>query len=212
MADEGAAKLSVRAVAREVGMVSSAVYRYFPTRDELLTALIVDAYDALAEAVEQAAEIHSSDCVRIRWRAVCAAVRRWGSQHPHEYRLIFGSPIPGYRAPQETVAPAARIPGALLGVVGDGWKSGQITVGASPPTAALLNGQVTDIATALVPGLPPVVVLRCAIAWTQLFGMVTFELFGQFVGSLDPADEFFDAAVEAMADVIGMSAGAHHTG
>src|SRR5689334_9606890 len=85
LASDGAAALSLRAVARELGMASSAVYRYFPSRDDLLTALIVDAYNALGDAAEQAdAERPRSDLLG-RWQAACAAVRTWAIAHPHEY-------------------------------------------------------------------------------------------------------------------------------
>lgn len=106
---EGAAKLSLRAVARELGMVSSALYRYFPSRDELLTALIIDAYDSVGAAAETA-DAHARAAgapPRTRWIAVCEAVRSWAVEHPHEYALIHGSPVPGYSAPS---TPSARPP------------------------------------------------------------------------------------------------------
>jgi AcrR family transcriptional regulator len=210
VAAEGAARLSVRAVAREVGMVSSAVYRYFPSRDELLTALIIDAYDALGLAVEKAVASVPPERARARWRAACAAVRNWATAGPQQYGLLFGSPVPGYRAPQDTVAPGARVPVALMAVVRDGWVAGRLT--GSAPVASTseqlsprLSGQLAAIGDASAGELPPAVVLSVAVAWTQLFGMVTFELFGQLAGSLDPADDFFDAAVDAMADLIGLA-------
>src|SRR3954471_654211 len=103
VAEEGSAALSLRAVAREVGMVSSAVYRYFPSRDSLLTALIVEAYDGLGTAVERAvAKVPADDLVG-RWNTICDRVRRWAIANPHEYALIYGSPVPGYRAPVTTI-------------------------------------------------------------------------------------------------------------
>ncbi|WP_234286134.1 TetR/AcrR family transcriptional regulator, partial [Streptomyces venezuelae] len=109
LAAEGAAKLSLRAVARELGMVSSALYRYFPSRDDLLTALIVDAYDAVGAAAERAVADTAGQRPLDRWTAVCRAVRAWAVAHPHEYALIYGSPVPGYTAPQDTIAPAGRV-------------------------------------------------------------------------------------------------------
>ena len=108
LANDGAAGLSLRAVAREMGMASSAVYRYFASRDDLLTALIIDGYNAVSDAVEAA----EAACPRAdhlgRWLAVCRAVRAWALAHPHEYALLYGSPVPGYQAPQDTIAPATR--------------------------------------------------------------------------------------------------------
>lgn len=97
LATDGA-NLSLRAVARDMGMVSSAIYRYFPSRDDLLTALILEAYDALGDAVEAADAAVGRDDLRGRWHAVCRAARAWALAHPAEYALIYGSPVPGYAA------------------------------------------------------------------------------------------------------------------
>jgi AcrR family transcriptional regulator len=205
VAVDGAAKLSVRAVARDVGMVSSAVYRYFPTRDDLLTALIIDAYDALGNAVELADAGVAADDIRARWRVMCMAVRDWARAHPHEYALIYGSPIPDYHAPQDTIGPAARLPTALFAAIGHGWSIGAIDAATDEPIPARLEGQLHAVAEALAPDMPPAVVLWVGIAWTQLFGMVTFELFGQFKNTVDPADDFFETTVGVMADFLGLA-------
>src|SRR4051812_35528760 len=124
LATQGAANLSLRAVARELGMVSSAVYRYFASRDELLTGLIIDAYNAMGEAVETTeAAVDRSDLVA-RHRAICHAVRDWALTHPHEYALTYGSPVPGYAAPTDTIGPASRVALVLLRVIEDGVGAG----------------------------------------------------------------------------------------
>src|ERR1700710_1427592 len=117
VAEQGASALSLRAVAREVGMVSSAIYRYFPSRDDLLTALIVDAFDAVGRAAEDADATCAEDDVRGRWLAVAIAVRRWALTNPHEYALVYGSPVPGYAAPTDTVDPATRVSLVFLRLV-----------------------------------------------------------------------------------------------
>jgi len=198
LAAQGAQGLSLRAVARELGMVSSALYRYFPSRDELLTALIIDAYDALGSAAEAASAGLPAAEVRGRWRAVCGAMRDWALAHPHEYALIYGSPVPGYQAPQATIASAIRV----VRVLGD-----LLTSAAgddSPPLPPVLGEQAAIAADAIAPGVPGTVIRRGLTAWAQLFGMISFEIFGQFVGSLDPAGEFFGYAVEQMADFVGI--------
>src|SRR4029077_14703471 len=93
LARDGAAALSLRAVARDVGMVSSAVYRYFPSRDDLLTALIVDAYDAAGQAAEDADTAAIGRGLDDRWLAVAGAIRDWARANPHEYALVYGSPV-----------------------------------------------------------------------------------------------------------------------
>jgi len=207
LAAHGAQGLSLRAVARELGMVSSALYRYFPSRDELLTALIIDAYDALGDAAEAAGAGRPAADIRGRWAATCHAVRNWALAHPHEYALIYGSPVPGYQAPQATVVPAARIARVAGGLVADAWREARVAGGGAAPLTPLppeLAEQAAVVADAIAPGVPGAVIARLLIAWTQLFGMISFELFGQFVGSADPADAFFGYAVEQMADFIGL--------
>jgi AcrR family transcriptional regulator len=210
----GADGISLRAVARELGMVSSALYRYFPSRDDLLTALIIDAYDAVGEAAEQAIADGKPDDSwgRDRWLAACHAIRRWALAHPHEYALIYGSPVPGYRAPQATIGPAARVPVALVGVLAAATEAGELGddagAHAGPDTAAdALAGGLADQAAALAAVLAspvaPDVLVRAVIAWTQLFGMISWELFGQFVGSFEPADAFFAHAVDQLATFVG---------
>src|SRR4051794_1206375 len=115
LAEVGPAALSVRQIARDVGLVSSAVYRYFPSRDELLTALIVEAYDELGDAVEQAdAGVRRRADLARRFRAVADAIHDWARANPHEYALLYGSPVPGYVAPDATVSPAVRVSGTFL--------------------------------------------------------------------------------------------------
>ncbi|MBA3338271.1 MAG: TetR/AcrR family transcriptional regulator, partial [Geodermatophilaceae bacterium] len=126
LAEHGAAGLSLRAVARELGMVSSALYRYFPSRDELLTALILEAYGSLADAGAAAQARVSRTDYRRRWLVTCRAVRRWAIAHPHEYALIYGSPVPGYMAPQETIEPAARVMLLFVDVVRDAALNGAL--------------------------------------------------------------------------------------
>jgi AcrR family transcriptional regulator len=213
LAETGAHGLSLRAVARELGMVSSALYRYFPSRDDLLTALIIDAYDAMGEVAETAIAARARP--RVRWLAACHAIRGWALAHPHEYALIYGSPVPGYRAPQATVGPASRVPLAFMGVLRDAVASGDMPAGgddgaaAGPRLGGALADQAAAAAAALVtgpglPAVPPEVAVRAVTAWTQLFGMISFELFGQFVGSFEPADALFEYAVAQLAAFVGL--------
>ncbi|ANW21486.1 TetR/AcrR family transcriptional regulator [Streptomyces clavuligerus] len=208
LAEEGAAKLSLRAVARELGMVSSALYRYFPSRDDLLTALIIDAYDQIGAAAEFAlrqpprAGTDVLDVPLVRWTAVCRAVRSWALDHPHEYALIYGSPVPGYTAPQDTVGPAARVGGALIAVARDARRAGVLAV---PPLDTELVPEARRLAAQLAPDLPAAVVVALVAAWSQLFGLISFELFGQFHGVVEDRDAFFGQAVARL----GRDAGLH---
>jgi AcrR family transcriptional regulator len=210
LAQVGAAALSLRSVARELGMVSSALYRYYPSKEDLLTALIIDAYNAVGEVAEEAAG--SDGSVRERWMGAGQAIRGWARAHPHEYALIYGSPVPGYRAPEATVGPASRVPLALVGLLRDARPrpaDGPEIVGALAGQAAAVAGLIRDTAagTAGSTGgdtVRPEALVRGALAWTQLFGLISFELFGQYVGSFDPADELFHYALVQMAQMVGL--------
>jgi len=199
----GAESLSLRAISRELGMVSSSLYRYFPSRDDLLTALIIDAYNALGDAAEAAAQ-QEYPHPREAWIAVYAAVRDWARANRHEYALIFGSPITGYQAPQATVQPAIRVPLALLKILGQAHAEGWLAELDAPEPTGRLAEQV-DVISEFAPGVPRRMLLRMVIAWTQLFGMISFELFGQLVGSMDPADDFFAETSRQMATYVGLS-------
>ncbi|MFD5093020.1 TetR/AcrR family transcriptional regulator [Amycolatopsis thailandensis] len=199
LAEVGALGLSLRAVARELGMVSSALYRYFSSREELLTALIIDAYDAVGEAAEAADDPKKASLER--WESIWFAVRAWAKAHPHEYALIYGSPIPGYQAPQDTVTPAGRVAFALVAVLRDANLRVETEVGEMPDE---LRHQLGAVAEILKITLAPETASRLIMAWTQLFGMINFELFGQYVGSVDPSDAFFAHGTRQMAEFTGI--------
>ena len=114
---DGAAALSLREVSREMGMGASSLYRYFASRDDLLTALIIDAFDQLGAAAEEAdaGARRAGAGHGARWLAAGRAVRAWALAHPHEFALVYGSPVAGYSAPPDTVGPATRITGVLGG-------------------------------------------------------------------------------------------------
>src|SRR4051812_13276606 len=175
LAESGAASLSLRAVAREVGMVSSAVYRYFPSRDELLTALIVDSYLSFGAVVKTAAGRRGT--AEQRWLALGHAARHWALERPHEWALLFGSPVPGYAAPGDTIDPAAMAPLAFFGVVADGVAAGAIrSVPGSLPRP--VHADLARLRTEFGLSAPDDVLSRAFGAWAALFGFVSLELFG----------------------------------
>lgn len=204
LAREGAAGLSLRALARELGVVSSAIYRYVPSRDELLTLLIVDAYNALGETAEGADRRCRRSDLRGRWFAIGRAVRRWGLEHPAEWALLYGSPVPGYAAPAErTTAPGARVPLLLLRLVTE-VEARAAPLPPGPPVPAAMRRDLDQV-RATAPG--PVSDDRLAaglLAWTALFGIVSFELFGQYRNSLDHPRPFLDHQLARLADLLGI--------
>lgn len=204
LATHGAATLSVRAVARELGMASSAVYRYVSSKDELLTLLIVDAYDALGETAEAAGASASGD-VLARFRTVCRAVRGWALEHPHEYALIYGSPVPGYHAPSSTLEPASRVTRLLIGLLLEAHQEGRL----GPARVALDPASTIRDMHRLIEGsglsIPPATIAAGLIAWALLFGQISFEIFGRLTDLVPDAEALFEHAVTTMADLVGMT-------
>jgi AcrR family transcriptional regulator len=200
LAEGGAGSLSLRAIAREMGMASSALYRYFASRDELLTALIVDAYDTVGAAAEQAATAKGTTVER--FTAVATAVRDWAVANPHDYALVYGSPVPGYQAPRDTVDPAARVSLAALGVVADGVTAGEVDTAKVSPLPRPVAADLRRLREAADLDIPAEVLSRVLMAWTMVFGTISFELFGHLHGVVENDDEFFDHQVHRAARLI----------
>jgi AcrR family transcriptional regulator len=208
VAAEGPTRLSLRAVARELGMVSSALYRYFPSRDDLLTALIIDAYNDIGAAAEGAlTRLDAPAATPVdRWIAVCRGARDWAVDHPHEYALIYGTPVPGYSAPQDTVGPASRVGLALVSVARDAHKEGLLGAPQGRPLARPVRADAARLAAQLAPELPVASIAALVAAWAQVFGIVSFEVFGQFNTVIEERGAFLDQAAAALAAQVGLAA------
>lgn len=198
--ERGAAALSLRHVARDVGLSSSGVYRYVESRDELLTLLIVEAYDGLGEAVERAEAAVARDDLFGRWWASACALRAWARVRPQEYGLVFGSPVPGYEAPPTTVGPASRVPLVLSGILRD---AAARMPSPAPDAGAGVDATHSFVAVELA-GLSTELVARGVLAWVTLFGLVSFELFGHLSGTVSDNDAYFRWACERAARTIGI--------
>lgn len=204
LARDGAPGLSLRAIARELGMVSSAIHRYFPTKDDLLTRLIVDGYNAVGAAIEEGdAGVARTDFPG-RWLAVCHTLRSWALNHPHEYALIYGSPVPGYAAPPDTIPPAAR--GVL--VMGTILREARAADALHPPEGYPAPppsfSADAERLRAVIGDLPDAAAARAVTAWTAVFGWVSFELFGQFTNGIENRADAFDHHARCLACFLGL--------
>jgi AcrR family transcriptional regulator len=204
LAEQGSAALSLRAVAREMGMVSSAVYRYFASRDELLTALIIDAYDTVGSRAEAAESAVRRTDFTGRWLATCRAVRDWALANPQEYALIFGSPVPGYQAPTDTVDPAARLPLVLLGICADAAAVGLGQV-ATRPMPRPVRSDLSALRALIAPSLSEAQLGRAVMAWTQVVGSISFELFGHLHNVVEDYSAYFDFQMRGVCAALGLT-------
>ena len=212
LATEGAAGLSLRAIARELNLVSSAIYRYYASRDDLLTDLVIDAYRDLAAALTGAGPGDGrGQSGREAWVEVCLRLRDWALAQPHRYLLLYGSPVPGYRAPESTIEPASEVMRAL---VRPAWSASPALL--SVPVPPRLADELAAVAATLggAPGqregvqqslVSSTTMLRLAGAYAKVHGLVLLEVNGQFVGGFEPADLLFRAAVEDEADRLGLA-------
>lgn len=205
LATVGPVDLSLRAIARELGVVSSAVYRYVASRDELLTLLIVDAFDELGDEVDAALE-GGNRSARAQLHQIAGAVRDWAVREPSRYALIYGTPVPGYNAPAErTVDPGTRVVMALVGVIEQGFIAG----GVSEQKAQLpraVRADLEAIRREFQLQMPATVLARFFTLWTGLFGAVSFDVFDQY-----GADTFSDRSallrvqIDHLADLVGLA-------
>lgn len=206
LATDGAAALSLRAVARDLGLVSSAVYRYVASRDELLTLLVVDGYDELGDAVDAAlAGVDRSDHAG-RMAAIGRAVRAWGLAEPATYALLFGSPVPGYEAPAEqTNRPGTRVVERLVEVWEDAWQAGAVRVDEGAVSPRRLSRDLARIRKQMGLTVPEQLVARGLFAWAALFGCVSWEVFGQYGADTlaDPGD-LFEHHLAALVESVGL--------
>lgn len=214
LAEHGAAALSLRAVARDLGVVSSAVYRYVKNRDELLTLLLVACYDELGDAVDAAVAAvpaQGSATHRERFLALGRAVRAWALAEPASYALLYGAPVPGYVAPEErTTGPGTRVAGVLIRIVTEAMADGALdlaTLGDPPEPGPGLAAGFASVREQFATELPDAAVARGVLVWASVFGCVSFEVFGQYGpdGLGDPA-ALFERHLAALADDLGLSA------
>ena len=209
LAMHGAAALSLRAVARDLGVVSSAVYRYVENREELLTLLLIDAYNELGDEVDAAVGGVPESDFGGRFAALGRAVRGWALREPSRYALLFGSPVPGYRAPAErTTGPGTRVIVALMAILDGAFRAGQLSANGrrSPAVAAGLSGDLANIRAEFGLAVPDDLLARGALAWTSLFGAISFEVFGQYgQGTFTAREELFGHHLAVLADVAGLA-------
>ncbi|OBH14539.1 TetR/AcrR family transcriptional regulator [Mycolicibacter sinensis] len=198
----GAAGLSLRAVAREVGLVSSAVYRYVSSRDELLTLLLVDAYSDLADTVDAARTSATAPSWHDDIVAIAHAARDWALEHPARWALLYGSPVPGYHAPAErTVAPGTRVVRAFFDAVADGIAAGAIA-SVNRVAAQPLSADFGRVREEFGFAGDDAVVAKCFLLWAAVVGAISLEVFGGYgADTLTQPRAVFDAQLGLLLQV-----------
>ena len=208
LALHGAAGLSLRAVARDLGVVSSAVYRYVESRDELLTLLLIDGYNELGDEVDAAVAAVPENDFAGQFRALGKAVRAWALKEPASYALLFGSPVPGYQAPGErTTVPGTRVIFRLVSIFDAAHRAGALETAVSPAVVIppALAADMGNIQTELGIKVPESALARGVLAWTSIFGAVSFEVFGQYGrDTFSARDELFEHQLLVLQGMAGL--------
>ncbi|MED7926053.1 TetR/AcrR family transcriptional regulator [Nonomuraea sp. LP-02] len=181
MAAGGPDAISLRAIAREMGMTAGAIYSYYATRDDLITTLISDVYTSLVEAAEAARDAVPAADPGGRILAWAQTLREWALANPEGFRLVYGDPVPGYRPPDGGPAKEAeqRACTGLTGLVIAAWRQ------AEPLQPGLRGYAWEDFDAGLVahlqaefPGLPPAAVALALRVWGRMHGLVALEIYG----------------------------------
>ena len=186
LAQAGPAGVSISAIGKQLGISGPGLYRYFASRDELLTELAIDAYHDLADALAAAAGHAPGPDPRGRLEALARAYRSWALAQPHRYRLLFGPPLPGYDAHAQRLIDASwHAMNPLLGILGEPGDR------ATAPPPEPLASQLAAWAKPYDPGTSPAAALRAVLVWSRLHGIVSLEIAGNFASmGIDPGQLF----------------------
>lgn len=209
MAEHGTAGLSLRGIARELGITAPAIYNYFPRLEDLITALIVDAFNDLADVMEAADAAVTSDRPYDHIMALCLAYREWAMSQPTIFQLLYGNPIPGYQAPEEITLPLARRP--FLGIFR--WfirahQSGELVIpaeyGPVPPT---MSAGIAAWRQASGLEMPDELLALLMSGWARIHGMVLLDLFHHIQPLVGDAEAFYRYEMDAFARHLGLRGG-----
>ncbi|MEU7576632.1 TetR/AcrR family transcriptional regulator [Streptomyces sp. NPDC041068] len=208
MASKGPDAITLRAIAREMGMTANALYGYFATRDDLVTALINDVYTALADAVDAAWRDAPDKDAAARIRAWADAFRTWALANPEGFRLIYGDPVPGYRAPEDGAAPdaARRVCTGLAGLAAAAWPHAGHLYEDDEFTWSDFDAGLLDKVRPAFPELPPAAVALALRIWGHLHGLVSLEVYGHLRTQTVSPDKLFRAELAQLIRAWGVPA------
>ncbi|MEW6649907.1 MAG: TetR/AcrR family transcriptional regulator [Chloroflexota bacterium] len=204
MAEAGTASISLNAIARQMGISAPALYRYFASRDALITALIVDSYNALADALEETAGDHAAAPPAGRLIQVLLTYRRWALDHPVDFQLIFGNPIPGFAAEQGITQPvASRVFAPILRILAEYYANGSQPL---PDASRSLPAGLTVTLPEAVrsPALPEAVIYIGVVGWYHIHGMIMLELFHHLTPMVSDMEAFYRYELTRLLEAMNM--------
>lgn len=195
----GAPALSLRAIARELKISAPAIYNYFPDRDALVTALIIDAFTSFGDSQLEARDSVPEHDLIGRFKAIGVAYRKWAHAHPQRYQLIFGTPIPGYEYPLEKVLPSsARSIMALFSVVESFRARGNLTGNTYPRVKKEYQSHF-DLWQSQIGDVHPVSHFIAMLIWSRVHGIVSLEIQGNLPPFGKSGDELYLFELDSVA-------------
>jgi AcrR family transcriptional regulator len=206
LAEEGAGGLSLRAIARDLGITAPAIYNYFPRLDDLITALLVDTFEALGDILDAAAGSASEDDFAGRFMAIGLTYRQWAVENPQHYNFIFGNPIPGYHAPEQITTQSARRGMMLLiATIESAQRAGKLIVPADANAfAASQHQQIEAWAQDLPRPLDAGIFYLAVSSWAQVHGLVSLEVHNQLHEIVKSPEQLYHFELENILQRIGL--------
>jgi AcrR family transcriptional regulator len=215
LVEQGSAAISLRAIAREMGMTAPALYRYFASHEELIQHVIADIFTELADYTEEAVTLAGESATAgpaaatqptvTNLLAASKAFRSWAIDHPAEFGLVFGTPLPGVEMLHDDPLGECgmRFGGIFLRLFDDLWRIRPFSIQADDEIGPSLRPQLARYRDLLGTDLPLGVLetfLRC---WVLLYGTVSLEVFGHLKFALDDSEPMFELMLTDLAAMIG---------
>jgi len=199
IAEFGAPALSLRAIARELKISAPAIYNYFPDRDALVTALVIDAFTSFGDSQLEARDSLPEEDLIGRFRAIGVAYRNWAHTYPQRYQLLFGTPIPGYETPIEEVFPSsARSISALFSVVEAFCAAGKMSTSSFPEVKKEYQHHF-DLWRSQIGEVHPDSHFVAMVIWARVHGIVSLEIQGNLPPFGKSGDELYLFEIESIA-------------
>jgi AcrR family transcriptional regulator len=206
---DGLSGVSLRAIAREMGMTAPALYRYYPNLEELVGDLCADMYNEASDALERARDAYPPDDTGARLYAVCREFRRWSVTHPAEFGLMFGAPVPALTSDGLAMAgkhqAGARFAGVFLALFIEIWRRAPFETPAADELPPRLLEQLDQYVSAVGVDLPPRAAQLFLSCWIRLFGLVAMEVFGHLRFALEDVEPMFETELASTARLLGVA-------
>jgi AcrR family transcriptional regulator len=200
---DGPQAVTLRAVARELGLSAPALYRYFPSHEEFVAALIVDFFDEMTASMCVERDRLPADDPTGRLLAVAREFRRWAVTHPAEFGLVFGSPVPDLLTQHEDLSPChqagLRFGAVFIELISELWARQPFPVPDESELDPALARQLTA-RREIFAGLPVAAAYVLLMCWSRLYGLVCMEVFDHLHWALDEVEPFFEAQLHELGE------------